>query len=55
MPSSAAQPLHLTRVAPLLPRQLPRHEIEDVDGHAQLEGLVALDQRRDVVAEEVGD
>ena len=42
-------------IAPLLPRQLPRHEVEDIDGHAQLEGLVAGDQRRDVVAEEIGD
>src|SRR4051794_24343557 len=46
-----AQPLDLLRIARLLPRQLPRHEVEDVDGDAQLEGLMAGDQRRDVVAQ----
>src|SRR5436305_11238007 len=45
------QPLHLPRIAALLQGQLPRHEVQDVDGDAQLEGLVAGDQRRDVVAE----
>ncbi|MGY4496622.1 hypothetical protein ACVWYH_000549 [Bradyrhizobium sp. GM24.11] len=50
-----AQPLHFLCVTPLLPRQLPRDEIEDVDRDAKLKSLVAGDQRRDVVAEEIGD
>src|SRR4051812_32620437 len=50
-----AQPPYLRSIAPLFPRQLPRHEIENVDCDAQLEGLVAGDQRRDVVTEEIGD
>src|ERR1700704_6676108 len=47
------QALHFLSVTPLLPRQLPRDEVEDVDGDAQFEGLVALKQRCDVAPEEI--
>ncbi len=49
------QPRGFRGIAALLQRQLPRHQIERVDGDPQLEGVVAVDLRRDVVAQEIRD
>jgi hypothetical protein len=43
------------RIAPLRKRQLPRDQVQHVDGDTQLERVVAADDRRDVVAEEIRD
>src|SRR6267142_6790941 len=49
-------PPHRPRsIAPLPLRQLPRHEIERVDADAKLEGVVALDDGGNLVAEEIRD
>src|SRR6185437_13777656 len=40
-------------VAGIFQRQLPRDEVEDVDRDAQLEGVEARDERRDIVAQEI--
>src|SRR5438132_12309758 len=50
-----SQPHHLRSVAPLLQRQLSRHKIQCVDADAKFEGVVALDDGRDLVAEEICD
>jgi hypothetical protein len=36
-------------------RELARHQIEGIDPYPQLEGVVALDDRRDLVAQKVCD
>src|SRR5882724_5481618 len=49
------QPRRLRSITPLLQRQLPRDEIQRVDADAELEGVVALDDGGDLVAEEICD
>ena len=55
MPSSCLNRAASAASLALLQRQLPRHQIERVDADAQLEGVVALDDGRDLVAQEIRD
>src|SRR5437588_7521055 len=49
------QPRAFGSIAPLLQRQLARDEIQRVDTNAELESVVARDDGRDLVAEEIRD
>src|SRR5258705_6184307 len=49
------QPRGFRSVVVLLQRQLARDEIQRVDADAELEGVVALDDGRDLVAEKIRD
>ncbi len=54
-PSNCFQPRGFRYIVALLQRQLPRHKVERVDADAELEGVVALDDGGDLVAEEIRD
>src|SRR5438552_3365138 len=51
----AFRPRGLRGIAGALQRQLPRHQVERIDADAELEGVVALDLRRDLVAQKIRD
>ena len=55
MPSSCFSRAASAASPSLFQRQLPRHQIERVDADAELEGVVALDRGRDLVAQKIRD
>ena len=47
------QSLRFRGIARCFQRQLPRHQVEHVDRHTQLEGVLARHKRRDVLTQEI--